>query len=215
MVNEEIKVQRGLELNFAETDQDTRNALSNVVDQEMVAEIAISQPTEQELMGYYSTHKMQYYSLGSMTVCDLVVANRPDDPMQRARMAASALRTGAALLPVLQRYGLVNKNNCEENFYFAHKIHLGDKIYAAATGLPSGAVSDPVQSTDGVHIVWMITNSVPVPLSFGDARAQVVSDYKTYRETRVRAGTMSFLRHRAKILIADDYSDYQVYGPQP
>ncbi len=215
MVDEEIKVQRGLELNFAETDQDSRNALSNIVDQEMVANVAISRPKEQDLLDYYNSHKSQYYSAGTMTVCDLVVMPGPGDPMRRASTAAEALRDGARLPQVLQRFGLLNKNNCEENFYFAHKIHLGDQLYGIATGLSNGAVSEPVRVADGVHVLQMVKNDQPEPLSFTDARDQLTTDYITYRETLIRTGTMNFLRHRAKILIAEDYRDYQVDRSRP
>lgn len=215
MVNEEIKVQRGLELNFAETDQDTRNALSNVVDQEMVANVVISRPSERELLDYYHSHNSAYYSAGTMTVCDLVLTAGTGDSMQRAQAAAEALRAGTSLPQVSKRYGLLNKNSCEENFYFAHKIHLGDRLYAIATGLASGRISEPIRLADGVHVLQMVRNESPVPLSFDDARDQLTTDYKTYRETLIRTGTMNFLRHRAKILIAEDYQDYQVDRSHP
>jgi hypothetical protein len=218
MVDEELKVQRGLELNFAETDQDTRNALSNVVDQQMLVEVAIRQPTEQELTNYYDSHKAQYQTPGAMTVCDLVVAGGnfdSDQLTERARAAAAALRSGNPLQQVVQRYGLVNKNDCENNFYFAFQIHLGEQLYEVAKELASGAVSVPIPTADGVHILQMINNTVPVRESYGDARDQVWGDYRTYREAQIRTATMRFLRHRARILIASDYSDYQPNAVSP
>jgi hypothetical protein len=218
MVDEELKVQRGLELNFAETDQDTRNALSNVVDQQMVVEVSIRQPTDQELINYYDSHKAQYQTPGAMTVCDLVItgSNRESDQLlDRAGVAVAALRAGNSLPQMAERYGLVNKNNCESNFYFAIQIHLGDQLYDAAKALATGAVSNPIRTGDDVHILQMINNTVPVAESYGDARDQVWGDYKTYREAQIRTGTMRFLRHRAKILIASDYSDYQLDAAPP
>jgi parvulin-like peptidyl-prolyl isomerase len=218
MVDEELKVQRGLELNFAETDQDTRNALSNVVDQQMLVEVAIRQPTEQELTDYYNSHKAQYQTPGAMTVCDLVVAggNLDSDQLaERARVAVAALRSGATLQQVVQHYGLVNKNDCESNFYFAIQIHLGEQLYEAAKELATGAISTPIRSGDGLHILQMINNTAPVPESYSNARDQVWGDYRTYREAQIRTGTMRFLRHRAKILIASDYSDYQLNAAPP
>jgi hypothetical protein len=218
MVDEELKVQRGLELNFAETDQDTRNALSNVVDQQMVAAVTTSQPSDQALTDYYDGHKALYQTPGAMTVCDLVVAAgglNAEAQEEPARAAAKALRSKAVLQQVLQRYGLKNQNNCENNFYFAMKLHLGDELYRAASALTSGAVSEPIRTADGVHILLMVNNSGPVPESFADARGQIVGDYKNDRETLIKNGTMNFLRHRAKIRIASDYSDYPLYGPKP
>lgn len=218
MVDEELKVQRGLELNFPETDQDTRNALSNVVDQQMLVEVAVRQPTEQELMDYYDSHRAQYQTPGAMTVCDLVVAGGRQDAEQagvQARRAVAALRSGNALPQVVQRYGLANKNECENNFYFAIQIHLGEPLFQAARLLATDTVSDPIRIGADTHILRMIRNTAPVAESYSDARNQVWDDYRSWREAQIRTGTMRFLRHRAHILIASDYSDYQVNAAAP
>ena len=56
----------------------------------------------------------------------------------------------------------------------------------------------------------MIKNTRPVPLSFESARSQVSSDYNEAARKRIMDSTMTFLRTRAKILIAPDYqSDYK------
>ena len=218
MVDEELKVQRGLELNFAETDQDTRNTLATVVAHQMIAEVVTSQPTEKDLMDYFEAHRAQYHSPGSMTVCDLALPKASLDvaaQAQRAASAAASLRAGTPLQQVQKRYELVNANSCENNFYFAIKIHLSDKLFAVAQGLATGAVSDPVQMPDGVHILQIVSNLAPAPESYSDARDRVEGDYKDDHEARVRAGTMSFLRHRANIMIAGDYADYKLYGSRP
>ena len=211
MVNEELKVQRGLELNFAETDQDTRNALSAVVDQQMIAALATTQPTDAELKTYYDRNESSYQSPGAMTVCDLVLSGAgldADGRLVQARAAEADLRNGAALPKVMQRYHLTNSNNCENNYYFAARIHLGSGLFEVARTLATGTVSEPLQGSDGLHLLLMLSNTAPVGESFADARAQVITDYKNARESKIRAGTMSFLRHRARILIASDYSDY-------
>lgn len=213
MINEELRVQRGLELGFAETDQDSRNALSNVVDQQMVAEVALSRPAEQELMDFYALHRSQYHSLGEMTVCDLALPASGEAAGSAAHAAVDALRGGTPLPRVLERFGLVNKNNCENNYYFGMQIHLGERLYAAALAMPSGTVSEPLQVGDSLHVLQMLKNIPQVPESFSDARSSVVGDYNNYREARSRAGTLSYLRRRAKILIAPDYRDYRPMEP--
>ncbi|MGO9993783.1 MAG: peptidyl-prolyl cis-trans isomerase [Steroidobacteraceae bacterium] len=213
MISEELKVQRGLELNFAETDQDTRNALANIVDQQMLAEIATGQPSEQELQDYYEANKAKYHSPGQMTVCDLVASGEPAGQAQRASDAAAALRAHARLAMVLLRYQLVNHNQCEQNYYFALRLHLGQKLFDAAAAQASGGVTMPLAAGDGLHVLQVTSNSPPVAESFDDARDRLVDDYRSYRETRVSTGTMDFLRRRAKVLIAPDYSDYQLLRP--
>jgi hypothetical protein len=212
MVQEELKVQRGLELNFVETDQDSRNAVSNIVDQQMVAEVITSQSTNQQLLDFYNAHREKYYTPGIMTVCDLLLPGAHlSDASQAATMSAAlaALRTQTALAVVLQRYGLVNHNNCENNLYFAILIHLGDALFRAATPLDTGRVSEALQGDDGIHILQMQLNEKPVAQSFTQARDAVLSDLRTARETQLRTGSMNFLRRRSKMLIAEEYRDYK------
>lgn len=65
MIREELFVQRGLELDFAETDQDTRNALYTIVEQQVLAGVNLSQASEKELMAYFEAHRADFASEGA------------------------------------------------------------------------------------------------------------------------------------------------------
>jgi parvulin-like peptidyl-prolyl isomerase len=208
MVREELLVQRGLELDFAETDQDTRNALVAVVNAQVLAEVTTSQPAEEQLLEYFNRHRDQYATPGTLTACNLVLPGAA--LISQARAAVTALRSHQPLEGVLRQFGLSNRNGCEEDFYFAARIHLGDALFDAAKLLPSGAVSDPIASADGIHILSIVQNLAPLELSFQAAQEQVAADFKTDRETRITEATLKFLRHRARILIAPEYAaDYR------
>ena len=222
MLREELLVQRGLELNFAETDQASRNALVSSVEQQAIAEVTTSQPTEAQLQKQYETYRARYATEGTMTVHNLLVLESldKDDAKDRGTAASAALRQGMPLLEVEQRYGLVMNKFFDEDFYFAAKIHLGDKIYGQVVNMNAGEVSDPILADNGYHVVQMMKNTRPVPLSFARARSQVLTDFKNEEQARLMNNTVSFLRNRSKILIAKDYvGDYNPnafldsYGP--
>ena len=208
MIREELLVQRGLELDFAETDQMTRNALAMAMDQQALAEVTTSQPSEPQLREFFDKHPTRYASDGILTVRHLVVPTS-GDVLQKAHEVVAALRANTPVEQVVTRYGLTEPRNDGDEFYFAAKIHLGDRVYAEALKLKDGEVSEPLQSTDGVHIVKVIKDKVPVPLSFERARLQVLTDFKNAQQERLLAATMRFLRERSKILIASDYTDYK------
>jgi parvulin-like peptidyl-prolyl isomerase len=204
MIREELLVQRGLELDFAETDQMTRNSLAMAMDQQALAEVTTSQPSEQQLREFFDKNPARYASDGILTVRHLVVPT-----MQTAHEVVAALRANTTVEQVIARYGLTEPRNDGDEFYFAARIHLGDAVYAAALKLKDGEVSEPIQTGDGIHIVKVIKDKVPVPLSFERARLQVLTDFKNAQQERLMAETMKFLRDRSKILIASDYSDYK------
>lgn len=213
MVREELLVQRGLELDFAETDQSTRNALSTAMSQQVLADSTTSQPSEQQLQQFFDQNPARYASDGILAVRHLVIALRggsaTEQLLAKAHEAATALRTATPAETVLARYGLTEPRNDGDEFYFAAKIHLGDPLFEVALKLKEGTVSEPLLAADGIHIVKVIKNKVPVPLTFERARLQVMSDFKDAQQTRLMEATMKFLRGRSKILIATDYGDYK------
>lgn len=211
MLREELLVQRGLELNFAETDQASRNALVSAVEQQAIAEVTTSQPTEKQLRKQFEDHRAQYATEGTMTVNNLLALESIDpsvpDPRDRAEKAAAALRDGVPLLEVEQRYNMVRDKFYKEDFYFAAKIHLGDKMYEKVVNLNAGDVTDPMLGqNDNYHVIQMISNTRPVPLSFERSRSQVLTDYKNNEQARLMNNAVSFLLNRAKVLIAKDYA---------
>jgi len=212
MIREELLVQRGLELDFAETDQMTRNALAMAMDQQALAEVTTSQPSEQQLREFFAKNPSRYASDGILTARHLVLpagGANAEQSMQKARDAVSALRANTPVEAVISKFGLTEPRNDGDEFYFAARIHLGDAIYAKALQMKEGEVSEPLQADDGIHIVKVIKDKVPVPLSYEHARLQVLTDLKNAQQERLMTATMRFLRERSKILVATDYSDYK------
>jgi parvulin-like peptidyl-prolyl isomerase len=208
MIREELYVQRGLELDFPSSDPDTRTALVAAVEQQVAADVTAQQPTEQALMDWYEKNKIKYSSDGTMTLHELVLAGKADEPsMDRAAAAVKDLRAHVPVETVMAKYGMKESGRVSdgEEFYFAAKIHLGPQLYAIAEKLPTGAVSEPVAQPDGVHVLVMLENNVPVALSYADSREKVFFDYKKAEEDKLQAADFRYLRSKADIQIAKEY----------
>src|ERR1700686_5717791 len=98
MINEELQVQRGLEIDLPSFDPDVRNALVAGVQLEISADVMAQQPTDQELRAYYEAHKDHYVGEGVLRMRDLVAksgaAATAEQAMANARQALTALRAG-------------------------------------------------------------------------------------------------------------------------
>jgi hypothetical protein len=132
------------------------------------------------------------------------------DAMAAARKAAEALRAHTPLAEVVKSFGLqevVAEHASDEQFYFAQRIHLGDALYERAFALGDGEVSEPIAAADGVHIVQMVKNTKPLPLTFDRVRSQVLNDYVMAAKKRLEDADLQYLRDKADILIADDYAN--------
>src|SRR5271154_3621878 len=57
MINEELMMQRGLEIDLSSYDPDVRNALVAGVELEVTADVLAQQPSARELEQYYQQHK--------------------------------------------------------------------------------------------------------------------------------------------------------------
>lgn len=205
MVREELLVQRSLELNFGETDQDVRNALVSAVTRQITVQVATANPTEQQLRVYYNANPGWFTTEGKIEVRDFVA-----NDTRSASAAAEALRSGAPVQSVLRDFNLQESERHEEDYYFAVKYRLGDQLFAKVHELKAGQVSDPVQTGSGVHIVQVIKNETPQPLSFEAASDQVLTQYKEAEQTRLMDATIKFLQSKSSVVIAKHYaSDYQ------
>ena len=213
MLREELFVQRGLELDFPGTDPDTRAALVAAVEQQVVADVTTHQPADAELQKYFEENRANYATEGTMALHNLVLpkaAAGGPDAMATAQKAADALRAHTPLAEVVKTFGLqevVAEHASDEQFYFAQRIHLGDALYERALALGDGEVSEPVAAADGVHIVQMVKNTKPLPLTFDRVRSQVLNDYVMAEKKRLEDADLQYLRDKADILIADDYAE--------
>jgi PPIC-type PPIASE domain len=216
MIREELFVQRGLELDFPGTDPDTRTALVAAVEQQVVADVTTHQPADAELQKHFEENRASYATEGTMALHNLLLPKAKaagPEAMATAQKASDALRAGKPLDEVAKTYGLqelVPEHASDEQFYFAQKIHLGEPLYERALALNDGEVSAPVAAGDGIHIVQMVKQVKPAPLTFERVRSQVLNDYVTAAKKRLEDADLRYLRDKADILIADDYAaDYE------
>jgi hypothetical protein len=207
MIREELFVQRGLELDVPGSDPETREALVEAVERRAFAEATANVPTDAQLERYYQDNRARYASEGVMTLHNLLLPSASPGAMAAARQAADALRAGTPLPAAVTAFGLqdvVPEHATLEQFYFSERVHLGDALFAVASKLNDGQVSEPIVAPDGVHILQMLRNVRPTPLPFDRVCGQVLNDYVAAAKQRLEDAEARMLRNKADILIADD-----------
>lgn len=217
MINEELLMQRGLELDLPSYDPDVRNALVAGVDLEVVAEVIAQQPTPEQMRVYYDSHTNRYSSDGLMQMRDLIVKNSApgsrDTARARAESAAAELRAGRPVDEVIKSYGLTDSGrfmaaghtDLGDIFQFAVRAKVDDRLYDALSPLKDGETSGAVEEADGIHIVLMIKHRFPVAQTFEEATNRIWMDVRLAAEERVRAANLAYLHGRANIVVAPDY----------
>jgi hypothetical protein len=198
MIREELFVQRGTELDVAAADPTLRTDMVSAVEQQSATDAMTQLPNDDKLLAYYQAHKDRYSSEGYMQLHDLVFPKGTSD----------AVLAQARTLPPAQAIARLGaKENAKavgNEFYFAIRIDLGDRLAGIAEGMSEGAVSAPVALLDGSHILYMIKNVKPILLDFYSAKPKVLEDYRRDAVARMNVHEQEFLRERANILIAKD-----------
>ena len=225
MIAEELRVQRGLEIDLPSYDPDVRAALVAGVELEVAADVLAQQPTEDQLRAYFDANRSRYSSEGVLRLRDVVViedaARNRKAALAVARAAVLSLRAGTPLANVMRRYRLKDSGrlmnggqvDLEDISEFAVKIKLTAKLYSALQPLNAGDVSQPIEESDGVHVLVVSVRRRPVAEDFAAAANSVRSDFKAAAQARVNAGNLEYLRNRADILIASDLQAAPAAGP--
>lgn len=215
MINEEILVQRGMEIDLPASDPDVRAAMVAGVNVQVTADIVASQPTEEELHAYYEQHMENYAGEGIMQLRDLYV--RPGDnltpPEARDKliMAGNELTSGTPVDAVMMKYGLMDSGKIDpgDQFDFAAKIKLGPETYDMAAKLQANQVSEPFvlrgDINADVHIVYMIKRNAAVPRDFAAARDSVLQDLKRDATRKVQEENLNYLKQSADIVLAPEF----------
>jgi len=201
MIREELYVQRGVELGIPNEDTDTRAALVLAVEAQGNADALMLQPAENELRAYYDAHRDHYANEGVMDYRNFIV------PPGNAMAAVASLKGGMNIDQAIARHGLKDALPPDgEEFYFAAKIHMGDRLFEIARRMRGGEVVGPV-NIDGVsHIVVMKRNNMPQPQEYEAVKADVLQDYRTDQAKQLESRNEQFLLKRADIMIAPGLS---------
>jgi parvulin-like peptidyl-prolyl isomerase len=214
MIDEEMMVQRGLEVDLPSFDPEVRSALVAGVELQLFADVLAQKPSDAQLQSYYDQHRASYIRDGVMQVRDLVAAatsQRPHEAAEHdATAAVTALRQGAVLDTVMAQFNLADSRRLMDSghvdtgdvFDFAARARLDPAVYAAATALATGEVSNPVISADGVHIVVMVKRKAPAQRSFLEVSSEVWRDVTEDAKRKVRENNLRYLRSKTDIQVA-------------
>ena len=201
MIREELYVQRGIELGMQADTIEVRTALVGAVEAQSAADATMAQPSEAELRSYYARTRDAFADEGTIALADYVLsASAPPAAVASARAALIAARGNEAL--EARAAPRSNRMRDGAEFYFAARLHLGDRLFAVARNLKPGEVSTPVAMPDGVHLIAVRANTMPVAPPFEAVRDRVLSAFVAAQTKTLTAANERFLHKRADIQIA-------------
>src|SRR5262245_37640579 len=155
LIDEELIVQRGLELGLARVDPRLRPDLADAVIGAATTTDAAADPTPAELAAFYEAEGAFFTRPGRVHVRQVFVAATTIDAEGRAADAAARLRAGATLPAVRDALADPDPVTLPDGPLPAAKLaeYLGPTPLRAVLGLEPGGITDPVRSTAGLHVL--------------------------------------------------------------
>ena len=208
LIDEELLVQRGLELGLARQDARVRRDLTAAVIDAVVTEHEDGTPSDAELEAFYRRERDFFARPGRLRIrqlwCRADTAADAPSAEARARAAAASLRAGEDFAGVRARLGDPEIAPLPDALLSPAKLldHLGPTALRAALELEAGAVSDPVRSATGYHVLQVIEREAEWVPPRAEIADEVVAEYRRRRGERALRAYLDALRARAEVEIA-------------
>ena len=208
LIDEELLVQRGLELGLARQDARVRRDLTAAVIDAVVAEHEEEKPSDGELEAFYQQERDFFARPGRLRVRQLWCrADGTGDAAgaeARARAAAASLRAGEDFAAVRARLGDAEIAPIPDALLSPAKLldHLGPTALRAALELAAGAVSDPIRSATGWHVLQVVEREAEWVPPREEIADEVLAEYRRRRGERALRAYLDGLRARAEVEIA-------------
>lgn len=208
LIDEELLVQRGLELGLARQDARVRRDLTAAVIDAVVTEHEDGTPPDAELEAFYRRERDFFARPGRLRVrqlwCRADTAADAPSAEARARAAAASLRAGEDFAGVRARLGDPEIAPLPDALLSPAKLldHLGPTALRAALELEAGAVSDPVRSATGYHVLQVVEREAEWVPPREEIADEVLAEYRRRRGERALRAYLDGLRARADVEIA-------------
>jgi parvulin-like peptidyl-prolyl isomerase len=202
LIDEELLVQRGLELGLMRQDRRLRAGLTGAVIASVVAAPRESEPDDARLRSFYMENGDFFRRLGRIHAGDgdsSRAAGRADEATRRWKAGEDYSSLAAELgdrplaplpdapLPVAKL-----------------RDYLGPSVARAVLELGTGEVSEPIRSASGFHVVQVVAREGDSTPRFEDVRTQVAEEFRRRADERVLRAYLDELRSRSRIVVADE-----------
>lgn len=201
LIDEELLVQRGLELGLARLDPRVRRDLAAAVAAAAVADGAPREPTAEELATFHAAEAVFFARGGRLHVRQVFVPEAADQAGARAAAAAARLRAGEDFATVRAALGGPEPAPVPDAALPVAKLadYLGPTPLRTALALAPGAVSDPIRSAGGWSVLVLVAREGAIAPPLAEIRDEVRAEWLRRRDERALRAALDDLRARATI----------------
>lgn len=208
LIEEELLVQRGLEIGLLDGDRTVRKAVARAVIQFAIAQNDAAPISEEDLRNHYANNLARFTPADRLHVERIFIRASDDPQALAARLQAvrDALRQGKTFGDVAARLGDPILPPVPRTLLSRTKMidYLGPELTRAASYLPAGSISDALKSENGWQFLYVVDNQPGTPPAFETVRTQIADSLQHQRDDEALRSYIDWLRARADIDLAED-----------
>ena len=205
LIDEELLIQRGLELGLVRQDTRVRKNLTTAVIDSVVGEAAEVQPTGADIAAFYAENPELFSRPGRVRVRQVWVragnAAEATRALERAQEAARRLRAGEAFPAVSAALGDREVAPLPDALLPPSKLsdYLGPTVLRTLLAMAPGEVSDPIRAQSGYHVLQVVEREANQLAPLAEMRPQVAAEVRRRRSDQALRRYLDDLRSRASI----------------
>jgi len=209
MIDEELLVQRALELGLARVDRRVRADLTSSLIASIVADAEDREPSESELREHYEQNRDFFTQPGRLRVQQIFfrvpTAAEEEAARSRAESARRELARGEPFESVRARWSDEEISPLPDTLLPAVKLreYVGPTVLRSAMELEPGQLSEPVRSGSGIHLLRLVEREAPRTPAFDDIESQVRSEWRRRAGDRALREYLDGLRETREVVTAD------------
>jgi len=208
MIEEELLVQRALELGLARHDRRVRADLTSALIASVVSEAEERTPGAREIEAFYADLRDFFARPGRLRVRQVLVRAEGDAAAAQARagQAAARLRAGENLARVAAELGDPEDAPLPDALLPPVKLreYLGPTALRTLLALEAGDVSEPVRTQAGWRVLVLAEREEEYAPPLGEIEEQVRAEWVRRRGERALREYLDELRRRADVQSASD-----------
>ncbi|HEU4429435.1 MAG TPA: peptidyl-prolyl cis-trans isomerase [Myxococcota bacterium] len=209
LIEEELLVQRGLELGLAESDRRVRADIVQAMIRAAIAEAESAEPSERELRAFYEEERDVFTTPGRLRIAQLFVRVKDaaaDAPARaRAEQARAQLAAGGELAAVRAALGDAELSPAPDALLPPAKLreYVGPSVLRVALEAELGVWSAPVRSGAGYHVIAVVEREPASTPPLDEIRDQVRSEWVRRGGDRALRSYLDELRDDADVRVAE------------
>ena len=209
MIDEELLVQRALELGLAVIDRRVRGELTSGLIDSIVAEVDGETPSDRDVARHYDANRDFFTRPGRLRARTLYFSQRRGDAdprgsaLARADAARPRLLAGESVDAVERALADPQVSPVPDALLPASKIrdYVGPSVLEALLTLETGAWSEPIEAGGGVHLATTVDREPSIAPPLAEIEELVRQDLQRRRGDDALRAYLDDLKARTPILI--------------